>query len=172
MRARDEEAFKDYVTAQQNEWLRTACLLCGDWHRAEDLVATTVVKLYASWRKLQHVDHPDAYVRRMLVRVYIDEKRRPWRREHPTDTVPEVVVNTTDTVVHRTDLRRLLERMPARQRAVLVLRYYEDLSVEQTAEVLGCSKGAVKTLTVRAVESIRKLLPFGVTTRWQYEEAL
>lgn len=78
---------------------------------------------------------------------------------------------TTD-LDHREDLRRLLDRMPPRQRAVLVLRYYDDLSIEQTAEVLGCSAGAVKSLTVRAIDSIRGLLPAGVTTRTDYEEAL
>ncbi|HET6292054.1 MAG TPA: SigE family RNA polymerase sigma factor [Kribbella sp.] len=172
MKAEDQEAFREYVVARKAALLRTAYLLSGDWHRAEDVVSTAVLKLYGSWRKAREVEHLDAYVRRIVVRVWLDENRRPWRREHPTDVLPEATAGLpTDPADHRTDLRRLLAQMPARQRAVLVLRFYDDLSVEQTAGVLGCSEGAVKTLTSRALDSIRRLLPAGVTTRTEYEEA-
>lgn len=172
MKAEDQEAFREYVVARKAALLRTAYLLSGDWHRAEDVVSTAVLKLYGSWRKAREVEQLDAYVRRIVVRVWLDENRRPWRREHPTDVLPDVAAGLpTDPADHRTDLRRLLARMPARQRAVLVLRFYDDQSVEQTAGVLGCSEGAVKTLTSRALDSIRRLLPAGVTTRTEYEEA-
>ncbi len=170
MKAEEQEAFKEYVVARKATLLRTAYLLSGNWHQAEDIVSTAVVKLYGSWRKASQVEHLDAYVRKIVIRVWLDEQRRPWRREHPTDLLPEPPGPHTDQSVHRADLHRLLAKMPARQRAVLVLRFYDDLSVEQTAEVLRCSQGAVKTLTVRALDSIRHLLPTGVTTRAAYEE--
>ncbi|WP_328993424.1 SigE family RNA polymerase sigma factor [Kribbella sp. NBC_01245] len=173
MKASEQADLRDYVIARKAALLRTAYLLSGDWHKAEDLVSMTVLKLYGSWRKVRAAAYPDAYVRRILVRVFLQEKRHPSRREHPTDLLPETAsAPATTDLDHREDLRRLLDRMPPRQRAVLVLRYYDDLSIEQTAEVLGCSAGAVKSLTVRAIDSIRGLLPAGVTTRTDYEEAL
>jgi RNA polymerase sigma-70 factor (sigma-E family) len=173
MRADEHEAFREYVLARKATLLRTAYLLSGDWHRAEDIVSTAVVKLYTAWRKTAATANPDAYVRKIVVRLWLDESRRPWRREHPAEVLPELVVDESiaDPAAYKADLRRLLDLMPARQRAVLVLRFYDDLSVEQTADVLGCSQGAVKTLTARALEAIRRLLPAGVTTRTEYEEA-
>jgi RNA polymerase sigma-70 factor (sigma-E family) len=173
MRADEQEAFREYVLARKATLLRTAYLLSGDWHRAEDIVSTAVVKLYTAWRKVTAAGNQDAYVRKIVVRVWLDENRRPWRREHPASVLPEPAAaeSVAEPTAYRADLRRLLDLMPARQRAVLVLRFYDDLSVEQTAAVLGCSQGAVKTLTVRALEAIRRLLPAGVTTRTEYEEA-
>ncbi|TWD79691.1 RNA polymerase sigma-70 factor (sigma-E family) [Kribbella amoyensis] len=187
MKAGDQDAFREYVVARNAALLRTAYLLSGDWHRAEDVVSTALVKLYTAWPKIREVEHLDAYVRRIVVRVWLDERRRPWRREAPADPLPDpdagrdgfgVPADAADPdrsvaglTARRADLHRLLARMPARQRAVLVLRFYDDLSVEQTAGILGCSEGAVKTLTNRALDSIRRLLPAGVTTRTQYEEA-
>jgi RNA polymerase sigma-70 factor (sigma-E family) len=173
MRADEQEAFREYALARKAALLRTAYLLSGDWHRAEDIVSTSMVKLYTSWRKTSAVEHLDAYVRRIVVRVWLDETRRPWRREHSAAALPDLMTgdSTAEPTARRADLHRLLAQMPARQRAVLVLRFYDDLSVEQTAGILRCSEGAVKTLTVRALDSIRRLLPAGVTTRTEYEEA-
>jgi RNA polymerase sigma-70 factor (sigma-E family) len=173
MRVDEQEAFREYVLARKATLLRTAYLLSGDWHRAEDIVSTAVVKLYTAWRKVSAAGNPDAYVRKIVVRVWLDETRRPWRREHPTEALPDLTAGESfaDPTAYKADLRRLLDLMPARQRAVLVLRFYDDLSVEQTAGILGCSQGAVKTLTARALEAIRRLLPAGVTTRTEYEEA-
>ncbi|MFC0628587.1 SigE family RNA polymerase sigma factor [Kribbella deserti] len=172
MKARDQAEFREYVIARQAGLRRTAYLLSGDWHRADDLVSATVIKLYGAWRSARDASNTDAYVRKILVRVFLDEKRRPWRREHPTEVLPELPGPADDTPVHRADLHRLLDQMPRRQRAVLVLRFYDDLSVQQAAAVLECSEGAVKTLTSRALDSIRRLLPAGVVTRTDYEEAL
>lgn len=161
MRASEEAAFREYAAARSPSLLRTAYLLCGDWQRAEDIASTAVAKLYASWARVSRVEHLDAYTRQIVVRTYLDERRRPWRREHPSASLPEPVAGSegpaADTV-RRLDLRRQLARMPGRQRAVLVLRFYEDLSVEQTAELLGCSAGAVKALTTRALAALRGLL--------------
>ena len=172
MNAAEEEAFREYVEARTPALIRTAYLLCGDWHRAEDGVATAVVKLYTSWRRARRADHLDAYVRRIVVNTILDERRRGWRREHATGDVPDRPGGHDDADAdRRTDLRRLLDRLPARQRAVLVLRFYDDLSIEQTAEALGTTPGAVKSLTVRALNAIRELLPAGVTTRTELEDA-
>ncbi|HZO69066.1 MAG TPA: SigE family RNA polymerase sigma factor [Kribbellaceae bacterium] len=176
MKASDEQAFREFADARMSALLRTAYLLCGDWHRAEDVVSTAIVKLYSSWRRVSRADNPEAYARQVVVRTWLDETRRPWRRERSVDIVPDSPAYdadvTPDAVVRRADLRRLLTEMPARQRAVLVLRFYDDLSVERTAEILGCSPGAVKTLTSRALGTIRGRLPNGVTTLSDLEEAM
>jgi RNA polymerase sigma-70 factor (sigma-E family) len=161
VKASEEAAFREYATARSPSLLRTAYLLCGDWQRAEDIVSTAVTKLYVSWARASRVEHLDAYTRQIVVRTYLDERRRPWRREHPSEFLPESAAASegpaADTA-RRVDLRRQLARMPGRQRVVLVLRFYEDLSVEQTAALLGCSTGAVKALTTRALTALRGLL--------------
>ena len=176
MKATDEAAFREYAAARTPALLRTAYLLCGDWHRAEDIVSIAVVKLYTSWRRASRAQYLDAYVRQIVVRTWLDERRRPWRREQPTDTMPDVSSDhddvAADSAARRIDLHNLLAQMPARQRAVLVLRFFEDLSVEQTAELLGCSTGAVKQLTSRALDAVRDRLPAHVTSSAQYEEEL
>jgi RNA polymerase sigma-70 factor (sigma-E family) len=173
MRSADEQAFREYATARMPALLRTAYLLCDDWHHSEDIVSTAIVKLYGSWQRAAKAEHLDAYVRRIVVRVWLDERRRPWRREHPTDVLPEPATDDVlgTATARRADLRRLLAQLPDRQRAVLVLRFYDDLSVLQTAEALGCSEGAVKTLTSRALTAVRGLLPAGVTTLTELEDA-
>lgn len=159
MRASEEDAFRDYAVARMPSLLRTAFLLTGDWHRAEDVVSAAVLKLYVSWRRASRVQHLDAYVQRILVRTWLDERRRPWRREHAAAMLPEAGAAAVDDLDRRADLREVLAGLPSRQRAVLVLRFYEDLSVEQTAEALGCTPGAVKTLTNRALSAVRRRLP-------------
>jgi RNA polymerase sigma-70 factor (sigma-E family) len=174
MKSDEQEAFREYVVARKAALLRTAYLVSGDWHQAEDIVSTAMVKLYTSWRRAREVEHVDAYVRRIVIRVYLDEQRRPWRRERPTEVLPEPIYPGSagdGQAAHRTDLRRLLAQMPARQRAVLVLRFYDDMSVAQTADAMRLSVTATKSLTIRALSSIRRLLPADVTTRTEYEEA-
>jgi RNA polymerase sigma-70 factor (sigma-E family) len=161
VRASEEAAFREYAAARSPGLLRTAYLLSGDWHRAEDIVSAAVVKLYVSWARASRVEYLDAYARQIVVRTYLDERRRPWRREHPAESLPEPAVAAEGPAAdtdRRLDLRRQLARMPGRQRAVLVLRFYEDLSVEQTAELMNCSTGAVKQLTTRALSALRGLL--------------
>jgi RNA polymerase sigma-70 factor (sigma-E family) len=159
VRASEEEAIRDYAAARMPSLLRSAFLLTGgDWYRAEDVVSTAIVKLYLSWRRASRTQYLDSYVRRILVRTWLDEQRRPWRREHVVDMVPDVGASVDD-LERRADLREILAGLPSRQRAVLVLRFYEDLSVDQTAEALGCTPGAVKTLTNRALSAVRRRLP-------------
>ncbi|HEV7708781.1 MAG TPA: SigE family RNA polymerase sigma factor [Asanoa sp.] len=134
--------------------------MCRDWHLADDLVATVLDKLYRRWRRRSEIGNLDAYVNGMLAHAVIDETRRPWRREHPVDEFPlsDDAVEAGDTSsVDRLTLDSYLARLGPRRRAVLVLRFYCDLSVEETAEVLGVSLGTVKSQTARGLETLRSL---------------
>ncbi|MEU8014172.1 SigE family RNA polymerase sigma factor [Micromonospora parva] len=153
----DVEGYRDYVSARLEPLRRTAYLLCGDWHTADDLVSAALVKLLRHWPRVSAMDHPDAYVRRTLLRVWLDERRRPWRREAAWAEVPDsaVAATGTDGAADRLTIIALLAELPPRRRAVLVLRYFCDLSVEETARELGCTAGTVKSQSARAIEALR-----------------
>ncbi|MFG1778693.1 SigE family RNA polymerase sigma factor [Micromonospora sp. NPDC049051] len=152
----DIEGYREYVVARLEPLRRTAYLLCGDWHTADDLVSTALVKLLRHWRRVSRMDSPDAYVRRTLLRVWLDERRRPWRREASWAEVPDAAVGSaTDGAAERLTVLALLAELPPRRRAVLVLRYFCDLSVEETARELGCTTGTVKSQSARAIEALR-----------------
>jgi RNA polymerase sigma-70 factor (sigma-E family) len=158
----DEAAYRDFVTARLAHLRRVAYLVCGDWHTAEDAVSTALAKLYVSWNKVRDRERIDAYARTMVVRAVLDERRRPWRRERdPFDEAvgAQAVPDRTNQVHDRILLRQALESLPRRRRAVLVLRFYEGLSVEETAEALGCTAGTVKSQTARGLATMRDLLP-------------
>ncbi|MDX3189238.1 SigE family RNA polymerase sigma factor [Streptomyces sp. MN03-5084-2B] len=158
MKRSEEAGYRDYVTTRMEVMRRTAYLLCRDWHLADDLVSITIGKLYRHWPRASRVEHLDAYVRRILVRTWLDEKVRAWRREEPAETLPELPVLPDDDVVERLGLLELLDALPSRRRAAVVLRYYCDLSIEETAEILECSPGTVKSQTARGLESLRALV--------------
>ncbi|MFB9853968.1 SigE family RNA polymerase sigma factor [Micromonospora andamanensis] len=152
----DYEGYREYVAARLDPLRRTAYLLCGDWHTADDLVSTALVKLLRHWRRVSAMDNPDAYVRRTLLRVWLDERRRPWRREDAWSEVPDRAVNpAVEGTADRLAILALLAELPPRRRAVLVLRYFCDLSVEETARELGCTPGTVKSQAARAIETLR-----------------
>jgi RNA polymerase sigma-70 factor (sigma-E family) len=151
--AAKEAAFRDYVSARMERLRRTAFLYCRDWHTADDLVGTTLVKLYQYWHRAQRAGNLDAYVHGILAHVWLDERRRPWRREQPVPQLPEPA--PPDTPAGDADLLALLADLPPRRRACLVLRFYCDLSVEQTAEILGISAGTVKSQTARGIQALR-----------------
>ncbi|WP_433653244.1 SigE family RNA polymerase sigma factor [Micromonospora zamorensis] len=153
----DVEGYRDYVGARLESLRRTAYLLCGDWHTADDLVSAALVKLLRHWSRVSAMENPDAYVRRMLLRVWLDERRRPWRREAAWAEVPDhpVSASGTDGAADRLTILALLAELPPRRRAVLVLRYFCDLSVEETARELGCTPGTVKSQSARAIETLR-----------------
>nr|BFE64407.1 SigE family RNA polymerase sigma factor [Dactylosporangium thailandense] len=155
-----EQSYREYVAGNLERLRRTAFLLCGDWHTADDLVSTVLAKLYRHWRRAARFEHLDAYVRRMLMRAWLDERRRPWRRETATEVLPDVSAPGPDAD-RRLAVLSLLGSLPPRRRAVLVLRYFCDLSVEETAEALGCTEGTVKSQTARALESLRAHLSEG-----------
>ncbi|MEV4311746.1 SigE family RNA polymerase sigma factor [Actinocrispum sp. NPDC049592] len=161
MDQRDEQEFAEYFEARLDAVRRTAFLLCGDWHRADDLAQTAFVALHRRWRKVRDRGALDAYVRRTVVRAMIDESRRPWRRERYVEEMPEPPqsgAEVGDTVATRTALVDGLKRVPPRQRAVLVLRFLEGLDVSATAEALKCSEGTVKSQTARGLAALREAL--------------
>ena len=139
---------------------RTAYLLCGgDWHRAEDLVQVTLTKIYVAWPKIRRDGSVDAYSRKIMVRAAIDESRRAYRRrESVVDTLPENSSIPPVGVEDSVDVRRALAQLPAGQRAVVVLRYWEDLSVTETAAALGKSEGTIKSQSAKGLATLRKLL--------------
>jgi RNA polymerase sigma-70 factor (sigma-E family) len=160
MRSADEASYCEFVAARRRSLLQTAFLLAGDWHLAEDLVQTTLAKLYVAWARIQRPDDVDAYARRTLVNAFIDERRRPWRREQAVDDVPDRVAvpsNPSDPAM-RGRILAALAQVPKKQRAALVLRYWEDLSVEHAADVLNCSTGTIKSQTARGLERLRDAL--------------
>ncbi|MGZ5403078.1 MAG: SigE family RNA polymerase sigma factor [Nocardioides sp.] len=154
--AKDVAGFSEYVAARQSALLRTAYLLTGHRQDAEDLVQMTLVKVVPHWKKL-HGD-PDAYVRTVMVRESVSRWRRRRWREVVGATAPEpaAVVPPSET---RLDLQQALASLAPKQRAVLVLRYLEDLSVTETAQVLGVAEGTVKTQTRDALARLRRQLP-------------
>ena len=152
---RDAE-FSEYMAARQPSLLRTAYLLTGDRHTAEDLVQTALAKLYLSWDKVQRRELVDGYVRRILVNEHNSLWRRPWKkRETTTSELPDVAGPADPTGHHDADLWALVQSLPRKQRAAVVLRYYEELSEAETAEVLGVSVGTVKSQTSRALATLR-----------------
>jgi RNA polymerase sigma-70 factor (sigma-E family) len=158
MRQDDERECVDYLTASLPRLHRTAYLLCGDGDHADDIVQSTAVALYQHWRRVRAADNVDAYVHRMLVRKYLDTKRLAWSRVLLTDRAPERPAPGGSTVEDRDELDAALARLPPGQRAVLVLRYYADLSVEDTAAALGCSSGNVKSQASRGLAALRELV--------------
>jgi RNA polymerase sigma-70 factor (sigma-E family) len=138
---------------------RTAYLLCGDWHRAEDLTQTAFAKCYAAWGRLREPAAADAYLRSTLLHAYLDDDKRAWRRrERVTAQLPETGSTPSDPLEDRIVMLRALAAVPPRQRACLVLRYYDDLSVEETAATLDCSVGTVKSNTSRGLDALRRSL--------------
>jgi RNA polymerase sigma-70 factor (sigma-E family) len=153
---RDEQvAYRDYVAVRLEQLRRTAFLYCRDWHTADDLVSVTIGKLYQHWRRAQRADNLDAYVHGILSHAWLDERRRPWRREQAVADLPDRP-GRPDGERDSGDLLRLLAALPPRRRACVVLRFYCDMSVEQTARILGISTGTVKSQTARGLESLRE----------------
>ncbi|MEU5691301.1 SigE family RNA polymerase sigma factor [Actinosynnema sp. NPDC020468] len=159
MREEHEHGFRDFASANAAALRRTAFLFCGDWHMAEDLMQTSLLKLYRVWHRVRSQESPNAYARKVLLRTWLDEKRRPWRRAEQRDgEVPDVVGTASDPserLYARDLVHAALLRVPARQRAVLVLRYFEDLPVAEVAVAMGCTEGTVKSQTARGLVALR-----------------
>lgn len=153
----EPQGFRDYVAARQRALLRTARMLTGNQHTAEDLVQATLERVWPRWQRVARAGDPDAYVRKVLVNTYASWWRRKWRAEQPAGELPESL-SGTDEFAHvdlADALRRVLPTLTPKQRAVLVLRYYDDLTEAATAEVLGCSVGTVKSQTAKALARMR-----------------
>lgn len=163
MHDRDRE-FRAYFEARVAVMRRTAYLLCGDWHRAEDLAQTALAKLYVAWPRIHRNGMVDAYARKIVVRAAIDDSRRWFRRsETAMRDVPDIVASAMPGVDDMIDVRRALASLPPGQRAAVVLRYWEDLPVAETALALGCSEGTVKSQAAKGLAALRGLLAAGRT---------
>ena len=155
-----EEEYLEFAGSRAASLHRTAYLLCGDWHLADDLVQETFVQTFRHWRRVQRADNQNAYVKRIL----INEFNRHWQRygglsvrvdsDRPEVAVPDI----SEGVVNRADLLRALLTLPARQRATVVLRYLEGMSERETAAVMRCSEGTVKSQTARALNALEGCL--------------
>jgi RNA polymerase sigma factor (sigma-70 family) len=155
LRKPDEESFRAFAGKNAAGLRRLAYLFSGDWH----------LEIYRAWSKVQKQDSLQNYSRRVLLNTWLDEKRRPWRRsELRVDRVPDVPDVAADPEANQDrswakDMtHRALLELPPRQRAALVLRYFDDLSVAETAVVLGCSEGTVKSQTARGLATLREVV--------------
>ncbi len=153
-----DEGFAAFVRYRSARLARTAFLLTADRHLAEDLLQTTLAKVADHWTRIAGRGDPSAYVHTVMVHTAISWRRRRWHGELPTATVPEQ--STSDPGASPADerLRAALAQVPPRQRAALVLRYYDDLSEAETAAALGCSVGTVKSQTAKGLARLRSLL--------------
>jgi len=160
-------SFAEFVALRGQALQRTAFLLTNDWALAEDLVQTALARAYPRWNRIQS-DDPEAYLRRVLVNTWSSWWRRRWRGEVPTETLPESAAPDAYASADRKDaLRAALARLPKRQRAIVVLRYHEDLSETQVADALGISAGTVKSQASRALAKLRDdagLVGYGAVT--------
>jgi RNA polymerase sigma-70 factor (sigma-E family) len=149
------EEFDEFVLVRSPRLLRSAYLLTRDWAAAEDLLQTALTKAWFVWRRMQ--GDPEPYVRRILYNTYASWWRRRWTGEHPVSTVPEGRAHhdSQSEVAERDEVWQALGRLPKRQRAVLVLRYFEDLSEAEIAETLEISVGTVKSQAAKALARLR-----------------
>lgn len=163
---RDEE-YTAYVTARLAWMHKTALLLCQDRSRVDDLVQTALTRLYVHWSRASAAGNLDGYTRTILVRVFLAEQGSAWwRRVSAVRDLPDTVASTSDQEA-AIDLRRAMSELGPRQRAAIVLRYYCDLSVEETADALKCSTGTVKSQTARALATLHDRL---TSASWPLEK--
>jgi len=155
----DEQDYADLFAAQWPRLYRMARAVADDEGAAEDAVQTAFARAYASWGKVSRADHPEAYLRRIVLNEILGQRRKGWaRRERPHESVDTgLAVKSHDAAVAERDrMWAAVRALPPRQRAVIVLRYYEDLSEEQIATALGCSRGTVKSQASAALTSLRR----------------
>ncbi|WP_020578601.1 SigE family RNA polymerase sigma factor [Actinopolymorpha alba] len=150
------EEFNAYVAARKHVLVRTAYLLTGDRHDAEDLVQATLTRTFLAWHRIRERNAVDAYVRRTMVNEHTSWWRRAWRRtERSTADLPERPADSPIDLADRDEVWDLVRTLPPRQRAIVVLRFYEDLSPAEIAATLGCSVGTVASQTSRAIAALR-----------------
>ena len=158
MRPELEREYVEYVSGRIPSLHRTAYMLCGDAHRADDIVQATLAALYVGWKRAVGADNIDGYVHRILVRRYVDERRLRWSRVRLGEAQPDMVAAADHGIDERDELVTALRSLPKGQRVVVVLRFLNDLSVEATAETLGCSVGNVKSQCSRGLAALRAAL--------------
>jgi RNA polymerase sigma-70 factor (sigma-E family) len=153
----DESAFSDYVAARRPQMFRTACLMGGDPHRAEDVVQDALARLYAGWDRIGRMDNIDGYVRRIIVNAHYSDRRRPWRRERSSEP-RDVPLEPGFPMEDADAIRAALRALPLGQRRVIVLRHIWNLTIEETAAELRISTGTVKSQSADAVAALRRAL--------------
>ncbi|MFD4325018.1 SigE family RNA polymerase sigma factor [Nocardioides sp. NPDC058538] len=158
-----DESFTAFVAARRSHLVRVAYALCGDWHRADDLAQTSLLKLYAAWRRVEP-GAEEAYVRTILVRAHIDQTRRPWWKRERSGDLPERP-GPSEQVEERSELFEALQELPEMQRKVVVLRHWLHLSVAETARELRISEGTVKSHSSRGLATLRTRLESGDASR-------
>ena len=158
MSSRRDQEFTEFVSTRLPALRRVGYLLCQDWHQADDLVQVAITKLYTHWDRARAMDHTEAYLRAIMVRQFLIHRRSGWsRRVTLNGAVPEPAGPWPDRD-SMLDLNAALTGLPTRQRATIVLRFYCDLTVDQAADVLGCTPGTVKSQTSKALDSLRRAL--------------
>ncbi len=167
--APDEAGFRAWMVVRAPALRRKAFLLCGDWSAADDLVQDVLVAMFPKWARIVRGGQVDAYANRVLAGKHVDSRRRPWRRERPVESVPDREDAGSELSFAAVEdregpLRAGLAALPATQRVVLVLRFTDDLSVEQIAHVLGVPEGTVKSRLSRGTEALRAHLTAGHLT--------
>jgi RNA polymerase sigma-70 factor (sigma-E family) len=154
----DLATFTTFIAGARGRLHRAAYRLCGDWHLADDLVQESVLALYRQWSRLDRDQDPYPYIHQTLVNMAWREHLRAWRRHENRQDPPEVALNKEGLIETRLAVLRALARLGPRQRAIVVLRYYEDLDVQQTATAMRCSPGTVRSQSSRALHTLRDLL--------------
>jgi RNA polymerase sigma-70 factor (sigma-E family) len=160
---REPDGFREFLAARQTTLIRAGWLLTGDVQHAEDLVQTALVKIMPHWNRLYAAGEVEPYLRRIMATTYTSWRRRRWNAEVPADAIPEhgnaSRSDPNDEVGVRDELFTALRSLPRGQRAVVVLRFYFDLSESDTAAALGCGTGTVKSQSSKALATLRRLLP-------------
>lgn len=157
MRNGRDEAFTAFMEARYHSILRTARLLTGGGPQAEDLAQETLMRTYRAWHRIGRLEAAEAYARTTMVRLLVKGRRRKWHAEVPAEHLPEAAhPGHEDTSTTGVAVRKVLQALPPTQRAVLVLRYFHQLSEEEIAGVLGCSRGTVKSRAARALAALRE----------------
>jgi RNA polymerase sigma-70 factor (sigma-E family) len=159
MARRDAEEFTAFVAASSPSLRRTAYLMCGDWELASDHVQEALIRVYRAWPRLHRDGRLLAYARRAVISAAIDAGRKRSSTEVPVDRIVDRGTGQDDAaaVAERDALQRCLSRLGGRQRACVVLRHYDDMSVAEVAEILGCSEGTVRSQTARALTTLAAL---------------
>jgi RNA polymerase sigma-70 factor (sigma-E family) len=152
----DRDDFGMFVAGVQARLQRSAWLLTGNWEEAEDLVQLSLAKVWRHWDRVNAADNRHAYTQRVLINSFLSARRRRWRGERPEATPPQPPAGDwADRMALRVSVQVALRQLSARQRAVVVLRFFEDLSEAQVADLLGCRLGTVKSTTAKAIERLR-----------------
>jgi RNA polymerase sigma-70 factor (sigma-E family) len=149
--------YREFASARARPLFRLAFLMCGDWHEAEDLVQITLASLFVAWNRVRWRNSMDLYARRVLVNAFLSQRRLKRSRETPIAQFADVSAPAIDADLRLT-LVAALRQLPPRSRAVVVLRYVEDRSIESVAELMGVSPAAVKSLNTRGLAQLRELL--------------